>query len=199
MISIDEIRQKLNEIGKMLEDIQVFFPIERLQEESKALQEEQTAPDFYNDRKHVESVGKKLSNIAQKIATINEMNKHFTELNDFVGELDENDQDLLLDTQNEVDALLHKTETFHLNCLLKGKYDKLGAILSVQAGAGGTEAQDWAEMLLRMYTRFCEKQGYTTSVLDYTIGDGAGIKGATIKIDGDSAYGFLKAEKGVHR
>ncbi len=199
MITVDEIKQKLNEIGKMLEDIQVFFPIDRLEQESKTLQAEQSDPDFYNDRKRVETVGKKLANLAQKIDTIGEMNKHYTELNEFIGELNEDEQDLLLDTQNEVDALLHKTEAFHLNCLLKGKYDKLGAILSIQAGAGGTEAQDWAEMLLRMYTRFCEKQGYDTTILDYTIGDGAGIKGATIRIDGDSAYGFLKAEKGVHR
>ncbi len=199
MITVDEIKQKLNEIGKMLDDIQVFFPINRLNEESKALQDEQTNPDFYNDRKRVESVGKKLANLAQKMDAISEMTKHYKELCDFLSELNEGEQDLLLETQNEVDALLRKTETFHLNCLLKGKYDKLGAILSVQAGAGGTEAQDWAEMLLRMYTRFCEKQGYDTEILDYTIGDGAGIKGATIRIDGDSAYGFLKAEKGVHR
>ncbi len=199
MISVDEIKQKLNEIGKMLEDIQVFFPIENLEQESEKLHSEQAEPDFYNDRKRVESVGKKLASLSQKIELIKDISRHYAELNDFIGELSEDEQALLADTQKEVEELYVKTETFHLNCLLKGKYDRLGAILTIQAGAGGTEAQDWAEMLLRMYTKFCEKQGYTTSVLDYTVGDGAGIKGATIKIDGDSAYGFLKAEKGVHR
>ncbi len=199
MISIDELKQKLNEIGKMLEDIQVFFPIEKLQAESQSLQQAQTEPDFYNDRKRVESVGKKLASAEQKIAFIRDTTKHFEELSEFLGELDEEEQDLLADAMGEIHSLFGRVETFHLNCLLTGKYDSLGAILSVQAGAGGTEAQDWAEMLLRMYTKFCEKQGYSTSMLDYTVGDGAGIKGATVRIDGDSAYGFLRAEKGVHR
>ena len=199
MISIDELKQKLNEIGKMLEDIQVFFPIEKLQAESQSLQQAQTAPDFYDDRKRVESVGKKLASVEQKIAFIRDTTKHFAELNEFLSELAEEEQDLLADAMGEINSLLGRVETFHLNCLLTGKYDSLGAILSVQAGAGGTEAQDWAEMLLRMYTKFCEKQGYSTSMLDYTVGDGAGIKGATMRIDGDSAYGFLRAEKGVHR
>ena len=199
MISIDEIKQKLNEIGKMLEDIQVFFPIENLEQESDKLHLEQSEPDFYNDRRRVENVGKKLASLSQKIELIKDISRHYAELCDFIGELNEGEQELLADTQKEVDDLYAKTETFHLNCLLKGKYDRLGAILTIQAGAGGTEAQDWADMLLRMYMKFCEKQGYTTTVLDYTVGDGAGIKGATIQVDGDSAYGFLKAEKGVHR
>lgn len=199
MISIDELKQKLNEIGKMLEDIQVFFPIDKLLAESQSLQQAQTEPDFYDDRKRVESVGKKLASVEQKITFIRDTTKHFEELSEFLGELNEEEQDLLADVSGEIGSLYAKVEAFHLNCLLTGKYDSLGAILSIQAGAGGTEAQDWAEMLLRMYTKFCEKQGYSTSMLDYTVGDGAGIKGATVRIDGDSAYGFLRAEKGVHR
>lgn len=199
MISIDETKQKLRDIEKMLEDIQVFFPIESLQAEYDALQAQQAEPDFYLDRKKVESVGKQLAQLSSKMTQINELNKHYANLVDFVGELNEDEQDLLVDTLAEIEELYQKTETFHLNCLLKGKYDKLGAILTIQAGAGGTEAQDWAEMLCRMYTRFFEKQGYSYSMLDYVLGDGAGIKGATIKIDGDSVYGYLKAEKGVHR
>jgi len=199
VISIEELKQKLNQIGEMLEDIQVFFPIENLESECEKLRAEQTEPDFYNDRRRVESVGKKLSSLTERIDLINGISRQYDELNEFLCELSENDQELLADANNEVASLFNKTETFHLNCLLKGKFDKLGAILSIQAGAGGTEAQDWAGMLLRMYTRFCEKQGYSVSTLDYTLGEGAGIKGATIRIDGDCVYGFLKSEKGVHR
>lgn len=199
MISIDELRRKLRDIEKMLEDIQVFFPISSLQAELDNLQSMQNEPGFFDDRKRVESVGKKLSQLSNKMQQIEGLNKHYKDLDSFVGDLNEEEQDLLADAEAEVDSLFVETEAFHLNCLLKGKYDRLGAILSIQAGAGGTEAQDWAEMLLRMYTRFCEKQGFEYSILDYTVGDGAGIKGATIKIDGEYAYGYLHAEKGVHR
>lgn len=199
MIAIDELKQKLNEIEKMLGDIQVFFPIDKLKAESDALQASQTEPDFYNDRKRVESVGKRMASLTQKIALITRLNHQHAELRSVLGEIREDEQEFLADIESEIDALFAETDTFHLTCLLKGKYDAHGALLSIQAGAGGTEAQDWAEMLYRMYTRFCEKQGYSITVLDYTLGDGAGIKGATIKIDGDCAYGFLRAEKGVHR
>ena len=199
MISIDEIKQNLKQIQKMLEDIQVFFPIETLKAEYDDLQKIQSEPDFYEDRKKVESVCKQLSSLTAKMETISDLNRHFSELNGFVGDLGEDDQDLLADAEREIGDLFKKTEEMHLNCLLNGKYDRQGAILSVQAGAGGTEAQDWAEMLLRMYTRFCQNQGYSITTLDYTMGDGAGIKGATIRIDGENVYGYLKAEKGVHR
>ncbi len=199
MLSIEEIRQKLIDIKKMLEDIQVFFPLDKLQAELQSLNELQASPDFFNDRKQVERVGKALASLSSKLELIVDLNKHFADLNTFLADLTENDTDLIADLENEMLELFNKVENFHLNCLLTGKYDKLPALLSVQAGAGGTEAQDWAEMLLRMYTRFCEKQGYSVTTLDYTAGDGAGIKGATIRIEGDSTYGYLKAEKGVHR
>ncbi len=199
MMTLDEIKQKLKEIEKMLEDIQVFFPLEQLQEELDKLQREQSAPNFFDDRKKVESVGKKLAQLSSRIDLIKELNKKFKDLSDFILELSDSDTEILADVAQEVKTLFDKVENLHLACLLTGQYDKSNAILSIQAGAGGTEAQDWAEMLLRMYTRFCEKQGYTVTTLDYTIGDGAGIKSATIKIDGDCAYGYLKAEKGVHR
>ncbi|MGI6005466.1 MAG: peptide chain release factor 2, partial [Christensenellales bacterium] len=99
----------------------------------------------------------------------------------------------------EVAALKEAAEAFHLETLLSGEYDANDAIISIHAGAGGTEAQDWANMLQRMYMRYCEKKGYKTTVLDLLEGDEAGIKSVSIRVQGDHAYGYLKAEKGVHR
>lgn len=99
----------------------------------------------------------------------------------------------------ELTALEEKSEQMHLATLLTGKYDKNNAILTLHAGAGGTEAQDWTEMLYRMYRRYCEKRGYAVTELDYLDGDEAGIKSVTMRVEGLNAYGYLKAEKGVHR
>ena len=136
--------------------------------------------------------------IDKKLADLKDIDSSFKAIVELASEISEGDE-LVEELKNEIKRISPKIEEMRLASLLRGKYDKLGAILSVQAGAGGTEAQDWAEMLLRMYMRYCEKVGYDYEVLDYTVGDGAGIKGATIKIDGENVYGFLKAEKGVHR
>ena len=101
--------------------------------------------------------------------------------------------------ERELSALEQKAEQMHLATLLTGKYDKNNAILSLHAGAGGTEAQDWTQMLYRMYRRWCEKHGYAVTELDYLDGDEAGIKSVTMRVEGLNAYGYLKAEKGVHR
>ena len=105
-------------------------------------------------------------------------------------------EDNLLDS---LDILTQETEEVFIKSLLSAKYDDNNAILTLHAGAGGTEAQDWCEMLFRMYTRFCEKEGYTVKVLDIQEGDGAGLKSVCFMVEGEKAYGYLKAEKGVHR
>lgn len=106
---------------------------------------------------------------------------------------------MLSEVESEIENAKKMLEEIRLASLLKGKYDKLNAILTLHAGAGGTEACDWTEMLYRMYIMYCEKNGYTLTELDRLEGDEAGIKSVSFKIDGDSAYGYLKAEKGVHR
>ncbi len=112
---------------------------------------------------------------------------------------EEGDESLAGEIETELATLLKQVEEFRLSTLLSGKYDANSAILSLHAGAGGTEAQDWTQMLYRMYTRWAEKHGYTVKVLDYLDGDEAGIKSVTFACDGLNAYGYLKAEKGVHR
>ena len=112
---------------------------------------------------------------------------------------EEEDESLLPELEEEYNALVQSMESARLQTLLTGEYDASNAILAFHAGAGGTEAQDWAQMLYRMYTRWAERHGFTYKVMDYQEGDEAGIKSATIKIEGDNAYGYLKSENGVHR
>ena len=112
---------------------------------------------------------------------------------------EENDESMLSDVKEAVEEIKSTLETMTLDTLLSGEYDANNAILSLHAGAGGTEAQDWAEMLLRMYTRWAERRNFTVTTMDMLPGDDAGIKSVTILISGDNAYGYLKAEKGVHR
>ena len=112
---------------------------------------------------------------------------------------EEEDESLLGEIAGEYHALEKEVEALRLSTLLKGPYDGCNAVLSLHAGAGGTEAQDWVSLLYRMYCRYCEKKGYSVKELDYLDGEEAGIKNVTFEVQGDSAYGYLKAEKGVHR
>jgi peptide chain release factor 2 len=114
--------------------------------------------------------------------------------------LEEDDDESLLDElASEYTGLARQVEALRLETLLKGEYDAHSAVLSLHAGAGGTEAQDWVEMLYRMYTRYCERHGYGIRVLDYLDGEEAGIKSVAFEVTGENAYGYLKAERGVHR
>jgi len=113
--------------------------------------------------------------------------------------IEENDDSLLAEVEESVKAVSEDMENLRLETLLSGKYDANNAILAIHPGAGGTEAQDWAEMLLRMYQHWAERRGFTVETLDYLAGDEAGIKSVTIQISGENAYGYAKCEKGVHR
>lgn len=198
-MNFEQIKDNLINIQKSLEIIRAVFDISKLTTEMLALQAEQSSPDFYSDQNKVQIVGKKISALQKKISNLKQIESSFDAIFSLFDECTENDTDILEEISKEIKNLEPKVEEMRLTALLGGKYDKLGVILTVQAGAGGTEAQDWAEMLLRMYMRYAEKMGFNTTTLDYTVGDGAGIKGATIKLDGEYAYGYLKAEKGVHR
>ena len=112
---------------------------------------------------------------------------------------EENDEGMAEEIPQEVRSLEKEIQQLHITTLLKGQYDHNDAIMMLHAGAGGTEAQDWVSMLYRMYTRYCERKGYRVKVLDFIEGDEAGIKSVTFEVDGTNAYGYLKAEKGVHR
>lgn len=172
----------------------------KLQEELNALRDEMERPDFWNDPQNAEKVTKKIKPLEHKIKTYDELSQALED-----GETllmlakEEDDEETQKEAEQEILTLKKKIESFRLEALLSGRYDANNAILAIHAGAGGTEAQDWAQMLYRMYTRWGEKHGFGIKVLDYLDGEEAGVKSVTMLIEGLNAYGYLRSEKGVHR
>ena len=159
-----------------------------------------SSPDFWNDRDESEKIINRKNSLKKVVDSINEVKvkvKANTEMLELL-KLEPN-EDMLNLISEEADEISKTIEELNLNLLLNGPYDALGAIMEIHAGAGGTEACDWADMLLRMYTRFSEKSGFKYEIVDKQVLDEAGFKSATILIKGDYAYGKLKSEKGVHR
>lgn len=198
-MTLDQLREKISEVSEVVALVQALFPVDRLSAEKTQLEQAQSAPDFYTDLSEVERVGKSIATLERKISGVNRLKTQLENIEFLANEATEKDQSILEDLEPAVKKLAKQAESLRLEGLLKGKYDSMGAILTIQAGAGGTEAQDWADMLLRMYQRYFQKQGWKQDVLDLTEGDTAGIKGVTIRVDGINVYGYLKAEKGVHR
>ncbi len=157
-------------------------------------------PDFWDDQKAAQVVISEVNGLKEVINEFNDLNDGYENL-EVTYELvkEENDDELFEELITEVKSLTGKLNDFELQLLLSEPYDKNNAILELHPGAGGTESQDWGSMLLRMYTRWAEKRGFKVDTLDYLPGDEAGIKSVTLAIKGHNAYGYLKAEKGVHR
>lgn len=156
--------------------------------------------NFYLDQKKVLEVGKKIKHYENKLALIEDLQKVYDDTEAYI-ELSEETHDSSLDAELEesLHVLEEKLEKAKIETLLSGKYDDYDAIITLHSGAGGTEAQDWTEMLYRMYKMYAEKNDFKIKVLDVLDGDEAGLKSITFEVSGDNAYGFLKAEKGVHR
>ncbi len=163
--------------------------------------EEQTVqPGFWDDMENSSKILQKTKGLKDRVAAFEELDNSWQDLTVLVEMADEEEDLSVLDeVKSGVSSLVAKLEQMKLDTLLSGPYDKNNAILTLHAGAGGTEAQDWAEMLFRMYVRWAERRGFTTETLDYLAGDEAGIKSVTFMISGLNAYGYSKAEKGVHR
>ncbi len=155
---------------------------------------------FWNDVETANKVNRRMKAISSKLDKYQHLMSRCEDLETLIEMADEeNDESLVPEVQSEFASLEKDIEALKLEALLKGPYDSYNAVLSLHAGAGGTEAQDWVSLLYRMYTRYCEKMGYSVKVIDYLDGEEAGIKSVTFEVDGDNAYGYLKAEKGVHR
>ena len=158
------------------------------------------APDFWNDVERSNEVMKTVKSLKDTLESFDRVVDEYEELGVLIEMADEEDDASLLP---EIEELLENFkqhfETLRIATLLSGEFDRDNAVLTLHAGAGGTESCDWTGMLLRMYTRWAEKKGYTTEILDYLEGDEAGVKSVTIQINGENAYGYLKSEKGVHR
>lgn len=158
------------------------------------------SPDFWNDQKEAQKVISEAKHLKDQVNTFYRLNEKIEDIRVAFELLQEEpDPDLQEELEEQLEKLEKELNEFELELLLNGPYDKNNAILEIHSGAGGTESQDWASMLLRMYTRWAEKKGYQVEILDYLAGEEAGIKSVTLLIKGHNAYGYLKAEKGIHR
>lgn len=169
-----------------------------LKKQLDELHGEMSAPDFWDDLEHAQKINKQLKTLEDKLGIYQSLQNRLEDARVML-ELGEEDPELMEELDGTLQKLENDADSYLLTTLLKGKYDANNAIVSLQAGAGGTEAQDWAQMLYRMYTRWCERHGFSVKLLDLLEGDEAGIKSVSFLVEGDNAYGFLKAEKGVHR
>lgn len=173
-----------------------LFDIGKLESELNLLKEEMNADDFWMDLERAGIVNRKYAKISKLITDINNIK---TSINDNLELLEILNEDEIKDIFNSIDVITKELDELEIENLLNGEFDDLNCYLEIHPGAGGTESCDWASMLLRMYKMFCEKNGFSYEVVEEQKGDEAGIKSATIKINGPFAYGYLKNEKGVHR
>ena len=177
-----------------------LFDVDVLRRELKEKTELSEKPEIYTDLAKSQQISKEIAYLTNKVSAFDKAEKTINDAEEIVALAEEeNDESILDEIADEIVAVEKNIEDMRLAALLRGKYDKLNALLTLHAGAGGTEACDWTEMLYRMYMYYAEKNGYTLTELDRLEGDEAGIKTATIQIDGPFAYGYLKGENGVHR
>nr|WP_242859295.1 peptide chain release factor 2 [Caloramator mitchellensis] len=191
--AIEPMKKILNEVGASLD-------IAKLKEEHAKLEEKMQDADFWGNVEEAQKVVQRAKSIKDKIDRYESLLKRVEDLEVLIELCDEEeDYSHLEEITNERVDIEKKIEAFRIETMLSGEYDKNNAILTIHAGAGGTEACDWASMLLRMYTRWAEGKGYKVETVDFLPGDEAGVKSVTLEITGEYAYGYLKAEKGVHR
>ena len=200
MLQFDEIRLELEGLEPELKDLSEALGLKAMANEAAELDMKASEPGFWDDAQRSQKVLQRSSYLKNKIAAYEKLQSTYEDalaLVDLANE--EGDLSLLPEAQEELAKVKSSLEEQRLSTLLTGEYDSKNAILTFHAGAGGTEAQDWAEMLYRMYNRWAERHGYKVTTLDYLDGEEAGLKSASILIEGENAYGFLKSENGVHR
>ncbi|MDE7220188.1 MAG: peptide chain release factor 2 [Oscillospiraceae bacterium] len=200
MIEYDTYKQKLGTIGPRLEKLAAALDLEGARREVEELEEKTGDPNFWNDVAASQKVLQRTKQLKNKLENHARLTSQWEDLTTLVEmAMEEDDASLLPEIQEGCHDLESALEEANLATLLTGEYDANNAILTLHAGAGGTEAQDWCQMLFRMYTRWGERHNFTVKTLDYEDGDEAGIKSAAISIEGENAYGFLRSENGVHR
>ena len=200
MLEFEEYKVKLNNIKPTLEGLGAALKLDDARSEIAELEAESAKDGFWNDIDRSQKVQKRLKQLQLKCEKYEKLCSTWDDLMVICEmALEENDDSMLGELEADYAKLESELEAMRLSTLLSGEYDANNAILSIHPGAGGTEAQDWAQMLYRMYTRWAERHGYTYTLMDWQDGEEAGIKSATIKIEGENAYGYLKSEHGVHR
>ena len=200
MLQFEELRLRLLGHEKALKDLAEALGLDNMKQEIKALEAQSAEAGFWDDLKTSQAVLKRTSALKAKVAAYEKLCGDYDDALVMIELADEEgDLGLLPECEENTSAFERELDTMTLTTLLSGEYDSKNAILTFHAGAGGTEAQDWAQMLFRMYNRWGERHGYKVSTLDYLDGDEAGLKSASLLIEGENAYGFLKSETGIHR
>ena len=200
MIIIDELKQELPEIEAMIKETEDALRPDELREKAAELEKKSAEPGFWEDQENAQKIMKEKKSLEDLVGEYDGLVGSLEDLEVMIDMAEEaDDEETANEAKTEKENLVRAIEDLKLKTLLDGKYDKNNAIISVHAGSGGTEAMDWAAMLLRMYTRWCEKRGYKYKLMEKNDDTEAGIKSATLLVEGDYAYGYLKNEKGVHR
>ncbi|GHV02607.1 peptide chain release factor 2 [Clostridia bacterium] len=200
MLLIDELKISIAEAERLVTEAGQKLDLPKLTAELAGLKRKQEAEGFFSDMALAQRVNKRVSDLEAEIGEYERLARLVRDTREFLELAEaESDEKVLGGIRAELQALNAEAEKLYLSTMLSGEYDRCNAIVTVHSGAGGTESCDWADMLYRMYGRWCERAGYKTRLLDYQEGDGAGIKSVTFTVTGTNAYGYLKAEKGVHR
>ena len=200
MLEFEEYKVKLNNMKPTLDGLGSALKLDDARSEIAELEAESAKEGFWNDLDRSQKVQKRMKQLQQKCEKYEKLQSTWEDLMTICEmALEENDDSMLGELETDYAKLESELEAMRLSTLLSGEYDANNVILSIHPGAGGTEAQDWAQMLYRMYTRWAERHGFTYTLMDWQDGEEAGIKSATIKIEGENAYGYLKSEHGVHR
>ena len=200
IIQLEEAKLRLGALKDEVREYGLTIKVDELRSTAAEMDKVMEAPDFWNDQANATKHLQQLKTIKDKIEVYDKLKADVDDTYDLIDmSIEEGDDSNTEEFLSDVAKIEEKLEHLNIEVLLSGEYDKNNAILSFHPGAGGTEAQDWAQMLYRMYTRWGEKNGYKVKLVDWLDGEEAGIKSATIMIEGKNAYGYLKSENGVHR
>ncbi|MDD5085798.1 MAG: peptide chain release factor 2 [Candidatus Omnitrophica bacterium] len=197
--TMNEVRDKLRRARAKLEEIRGYFDVAKNTSEIEKLNLEMAAPDFWVKPPEAQKTVQRLKALRRIVEPWKACDHKARELTDLIELVQENDEDALHDIKRDTDKLLAEVEMLEFQQLLSDPLDSHDAIVSINAGAGGTESCDWVEMLLRMYLRWTERRDYKASIVDILAGEEAGVKNVTFMVQGPYAYGYLRAECGVHR
>ena len=200
LVELEQPRAKLKALRVRIDEVGEALGLESLREEAAELQETMAEPDFWNDLARSTRINQRFKHVSGRLEHHKSLCDRADDIEAMMDLVDEEgDPSMVAEVVEDLGKLEADIEALSLETLLRGDYDANNAILSLHAGAGGTEAQDWTQMLYRMYMHYCEHHGFTVKQIDLLLGDEAGIKSVTWEVDGDNAYGFLRSEKGVHR
>ena len=200
MITIDELKFKLGGLETAVNDLRDALSIEASEKRLAELEHQMTLPGFYDDQEKSQKVISEMGEVKNKLERFGKLSTQYEEAQTLLEMIEEeNDPSLAAEGEEAVNGVEKSIDELQLMTMLNGEYDHSNAILTFHAGTGGTEAQDWAEMLYRMYNKWATAHGMTVEVLDYQDGDEAGMKSASMMVKGANAYGLLKSENGVHR